>query len=96
MQVDVSDAAGKPLADAVIFLDSAEARKQVKPLAGVEMAQEKRQFIARCSAGGAGGHRGAVSHCHDTVRHHVPILISPASEVRAQISTAARRQPRAV
>ena len=45
VQVDVSDAAGKPVADAVVFLDSAEARKQVKPLAGVEMAQEKRQFV---------------------------------------------------
>ena len=60
VQVDVSDAAGKPVADAVVFLDSAEARKQVKPLAGVEMAQEKRQFVPGVLVV-PGGHRGAVS-----------------------------------
>ena len=45
VQVDVLDAAGKPVADAVVFLDSAEARKLVRPLTGAEMAQEKRQFL---------------------------------------------------
>ena len=45
VQVEVLDAAGKPLADAVVFLESPEARKAVRPLAGAEMAQEKRQFV---------------------------------------------------
>ena len=45
VQVAVVDAAGKPLADAVVFLDSAEARKLVKPSVGAEMAQEKKQFV---------------------------------------------------
>ena len=33
VQVEVADAAGKPLADAVVFLDSADARKLARPLA---------------------------------------------------------------
>ena len=41
------DSAGKPLADAVVFLESADAsraRLSAKPLAGVEMAQVAKQF----------------------------------------------------
>ena len=37
VQVEVLDAAGQPLADAVVFLESADARKAVKPLAGAQM-----------------------------------------------------------
>ena len=78
MQVDVSDAAGKPLADAVVFLDSAEARKQVKPLAGVEMAQEKRQFVPGVLVVPVVPVGTEVRFPnHDTVRHHV-YLFSPA------------------
>ena len=75
MQVDVSDAAGKPLADAVVFLDSAEARKQVKPLAGVEMAQEKRQFVPGVLVVPVGTEVRFPNH--DTAWHHV-YLFSPA------------------
>ena len=74
VQVDVSDAAGKPLADAVVFLDSAEARKQVKPLVGVEMAQEKRQFVPGVLVVPVGTEVRFPNH--DTVRHHV-YLFSP-------------------
>ena len=75
VQVEVSDAAGKPVADAVVFLDSAEARKQVKPLAGVEMAQEKRQFVPGVLVVPVGTEVRFPNH--DTVRHHV-YLFSPA------------------
>ena len=80
MQVDVSDAAGKPVADAVVFLDSAEARKQVKPLAGVEMAQEKRQFVPGVLVVPVVPVGTEVRFPnHDTVRHHV-YLFSPAKK----------------
>jgi len=69
LQVDVSDASGKPLADAVVFLDSADARKQVKPLTGVEMAQEKRQFVPGVLVVPAGTE--VLFPNRDSVRHHV-------------------------
>ncbi|WP_298213889.1 methylamine utilization protein [Acidovorax sp.] len=67
--VDVSEASGKPLADAVVFLDSAEARKQAKPLAGVEMAQEQKQFVPGVLVVTAGTEVRFPNR--DTVRHHV-------------------------
>ena len=82
VQVDVSDAAGKPVADAVVFLDSAEARKQVKPLAGVEMAQEKRQFVPGVLVVPAGTEVRFPNH--DTVRHHVYSL-SPAKNFEPKL-----------
>ena len=82
MQVDVSDAAGKPVADAVVFLDSAEARKQVKPLAGVEMAQEKRQFVPGVLVVPVGTEVRFPNH--DTVRHHV-YLFSPAKNFEPKL-----------
>ncbi|PJI99335.1 hypothetical protein CLU85_4179 [Acidovorax sp. 69] len=69
LQVDVLDALGKPLADAVVFLDSAEARKEVKPLAGAEMAQEKRQFVPGVLVVTAGTE--VLFPNRDSVRHHV-------------------------
>ena len=82
VQVDVSDAAGKPLADAVVFLDSAEARKQVKPLAGVEMAQEKRQFVPGVLVVPVGTEVRFPNH--DTVRHHV-YSFSPARKFELKL-----------
>ena len=82
MQVDVSDAAGKPVADAVVFLDSAEARKQVKPLVGVEMAQEKRQFVPGVLVVPVGTEVRFPNH--DTVRHHV-YLVSPARKFELKL-----------
>ena len=43
VQVEVRDAvSGKPLDQAVVYLESAEARRQVRPLQGVTMAQQKK------------------------------------------------------
>lgn len=67
--VDVSDATGKPLADAVVFLDSADARKHVKPLTGIEMAQEKRQFVPGLLVLPVGTE--VLFPNRDSVRHHV-------------------------
>jgi hypothetical protein len=57
VQVQVTDGAGKPLADAVVFLESREARQAVRPAIGSEMAQANKQFDA-AGAGGARGHLG--------------------------------------
>ena len=69
VQVEVLDAAGKPVADAVVFLDSAEARKLAKPLAGAEMAQEKKQFVPGVLVVPVGTE--VLFPNRDTVRHHV-------------------------
>ncbi|MBY0409834.1 MAG: methylamine utilization protein [Burkholderiaceae bacterium] len=69
VQVAVVDAAGKPLADAVVFLDSAEARKLVKPSVGAEMAQEKKQFVPDVLVVPVGSEVKFPNR--DSVRHHV-------------------------
>ena len=90
MQVDVSDAAGKPVADAVVFLDSAEARKQVKPLAGVEMTQSKRQFVPGVLVVPVGTEVRFPNH--DTVRHHV-YLFSPAKKFELKLYSGTPSNP---
>lgn len=69
VQVELTDAAGKPLADAVVFLESAEAKRLVKPQPGVEMAQEKRQFVPVMMVVPVGTQ--VLFPNRDTVRHHV-------------------------
>jgi len=69
VQVQVQDGAGKALADAVVFLESREARALAKPLQGAEMAQKAKQFDPTVLVVTAGT---AVSFPNrDTVRHHV-------------------------
>lgn len=69
VQVDVLDATGKPVADAVVFLDSTEAKKLAKPLASAEMAQEKRQFVPGVLVVPVGSEVRFPNN--DSVRHHV-------------------------
>ena len=86
--VDVQDAADKPAADAIVFLDSADARRQSRPLPGVDMAQEARQFVPGVLVVPVGT---AVSFPNrDTVRHHV-YSFSPAKkfELKLYIGTPA-------
>jgi len=69
VEVRVTDAAGKALPQAVVFLESRDARAAVKPAAGVEIAQAARQFAPQVSVVPVGT---AVSFPNrDTVRHHV-------------------------
>jgi plastocyanin len=69
VQVQVQDERGKALPDAVVFLESPEARQLVKPLAGAEIAQTGRQFLPAVLVVPTGT---AVSFPNrDTVRHHV-------------------------
>ena len=69
VQVQVQDERGKPLPDAVVFLESREAKLLAKPLQGAEMAQLTRQFVPNVLVVPTGT---AVSFPNrDTVRHHV-------------------------
>lgn len=90
VQVEVADAAGKPLADAVVFLDSADARKLARPLAGVEMAQEKRQFVPGVLVVTAGTE--VLFPNRDTVRHHV-YSFSPAKKFELKLYTGTPSNP---
>ena len=67
--VQVRDAAGRALADAAVFLESAEARAAVKPGRNVAIAQQQRQFTPRLTLVTVG--TPVAFPNLDTVRHHV-------------------------
>lgn len=69
VQVQVADASGKPLGDAVVFLESREGRLASKPLVGVEIVQSKRQFDPRVLVVPVG--TAVAFPNRDSVRHHV-------------------------
>ena len=86
VQVQVNDAAGKPLAEAVVFLESREAQAAVKPVLGTEIAQVTKQFTPKVVVVPVGS---AVSFPNrDTVRHHV-YSFSPAKtfELKLYVGT---------
>ncbi len=69
VQVEVQGSQGKPLADAVVFLESREARAALRPAQGVEIAQVAKQFQPQVTVVPVGS---SVSFPNkDTVRHHV-------------------------
>ena len=69
LEVQVQDRAGRPLGDAVVFLESASARAAVRPAALVEIAQVNRNFDPAVTVVPVGT---AVSFPNrDAVRHHV-------------------------
>lgn len=82
VQVEVLDAAGQPLADAVVYLESAEARRLVKPLAVQEMSQEKKQFLPPVLVLTVGTEVRFPNR--DTVRHHV-YSFSPAKKFELKL-----------
>lgn len=68
-RVQVQDDQGKPLPDAIVFLESREAKLLAKPIQGAEIAQTNRQFIPGVLVVPTGT---SVSFPNrDTVRHHV-------------------------
>ena len=69
LNVNVSDADGKPLLDAVALLDPAAGKAPVKPMADVEISQAKRQFAPRVTLVTVGTKVSFPNF--DTVRHHV-------------------------
>lgn len=82
LQVDVIDHAGKPLPDAVVYLESADARKLVKPLASAEMGQEGRQFVPSVIVVPTGTQ--VLFPNRDKVRHHV-YSFSPAKKFELKL-----------
>jgi plastocyanin len=90
VEVRVTDGAGKPLAGAVVFLESREARDQVRPLAGAEVAQADKQFVPAVSVVTVGS---AVTFPNrDTVRHHV-YSFSPAKRFEIKLYVGTPAQP---
>ena len=88
LEVTVTDGAGKPLADAVVYADSPQAHAAVKPAAGIEIAQQKKQFVPQVSIVPVGS---AVNFPNrDTVRHHV-YSFSPVKpfEIKLYVGTPA-------
>lgn len=69
VQVQVQDGAGRPLADAVVFLESREARALVKPAQGAEMSQKAKVFDPAVLVVTPGTPVSFPNR--DTVRHHV-------------------------
>lgn len=82
VQVAVQDGSGRPLAGAVVFLDSPEAKKLVRPAQGVEMAQQKRQFVPDLLVIPVGTEVRFPNN--DTVRHHV-YSFSPAKKFELKL-----------
>ena len=69
LNVNLSDAGGKPLLDAVALLEPAVGKAPVKPMADVEISQAKRQFQPRVTVITTGTR--VLFPNFDTVRHHV-------------------------
>jgi len=75
LQVQVQDKNGKPLPNAVVFLESADAKSASKPLKGVEVVQAAKQFSPAITVVTTG--TSILFPNNDTVRHHV-YSFSPA------------------
>lgn len=93
VQVQVQDAKGRPLQDAVVFLESAEAssaRLATKPPSGIEIAQVGRQFDPRVLVVQLGT---AVQFPNrDNVRHHV-YSFSPAKNFELKLYSGTPANP---
>lgn len=90
VQVQVTGGDGKPLADAVVFLESREARLAVRPASGIEMAQANRQFDPRVLVVPVGS--SVEFPNRDTVRHHV-YSFSPAKTFELKLYTGTPATP---
>lgn len=89
VDVLVHDAQGRPVADAVVFAQSREARALVQPAENVEIVQRRRQFQPAITVVPVGT---AVRFPNqDTVRHHV-YSFSPAKtfELKLYVGTPAK------
>lgn len=82
------DGAGKPLPGAAMFLESREAKAASRPMTGVDIVQQKRQFDPMVTVVTAGS---AVNFPNrDTVRHHL-YSFSPVKkfEIKLYVGTPA-------
>ena len=88
--VSVSDAAGHPLGEAVVFLQPATGKLAAKPLEKVEIAQQKRQFSPRVTIVTVG--TPVTFPNFDTVRHHV-FSFSPIKTFELKLYAGVPAQP---
>lgn len=82
VEVGVVDAAGRPLAQAVVFLESPAAAAQVRPLKDVELAQAQRRFMPEVLLVTRGTSVDFPNR--DEVRHHV-YSFSPAKRFELKL-----------
>jgi plastocyanin len=75
LQLQVQDKNGKPLPEAIVFLESADAKAAARPIKGIEVAQVARQFKPAVTVVTPG--TSVLFPNQDTVRHHV-YSFSPA------------------
>jgi plastocyanin len=88
VDVQVQDAAGKPLPGAVAMLDSPAARAAVRPRAGLEVEQADKKFTQRVSIVPVGSEVQFPNR--DKVRHHVFSFSKPKTfEIKLYIGTPA-------
>ena len=89
LTVEVRDGGGRPLGEAVVFLESAQARRQVRPLEKAEMGQAGKQFVPQVLVVTTGTEVNFPNR--DTVRHHV-YSFSPVKkfELKLYIGTPAK------
>ncbi len=88
--VQVVDGTGKPLAGAVVFLESREASAAVRPLPAQQIAQVGRQFIPRVTVVTKGTAVGFPNR--DTVRHHV-YSFSPTKKFEIKLYVGTPTEP---
>ena len=90
LQVQVQEPSGKALPQAVVFLESREAKAAVKPLQNAEIAQASRQFIPQVNVVTVG--TSVTFPNRDTVRHHV-YSFSPAKTFELKLYTGTLASP---
>lgn len=88
LDVLVTNSAGQVLPDAVVFLESREARAAARPAAGIEIAQGDKRFLPSVTVVPVG--TSVAFPNRDTVRHHV-YSFSPAKkfEIKLYVGTPA-------
>ena len=82
VEVRVTDAAGRPLSSAVVFLESREAKAAMKLALGVEIAQVDKQFVPQVTVVPVGTPVSFPNR--DTVRHHV-YSFSPVKKLEIKL-----------
>jgi plastocyanin len=88
--VDVTDAAGKPLPQAVVSIEPVTGNLAVQPTAAAQVAQSKRQFVPRVSVVTVG--TAVAFPNQDTVRHHV-YSFSPTKNFELKLYAGVPAQP---
>lgn len=82
VQVDVLDSTGAPLSGAVVFLESPEAQRAVRPMPLTDMSQQQKRFVPDVLAVTTGTEVRFPNN--DTVRHHV-YSFSPAKKFELKL-----------